>query len=306
MLETIENGPAATEWPVHQTRIYRFNSCETALNLAKEEYLFDSLRPNELIIALYVNSSSVVIGRNQNPWYECPRATSSAETLFYRRLSGGGAVYHDTGNLNFSFMGDAALRGEDVTSLMVEFLHSQGFPAQSGDKGDIFLKGKKLSGRASYYRGQRALHHGTLLVDVDREKMENLLAPPVALEFSTKAMPSRRATTTNLREHQPDIDVGQVIDRFIGMMKERSSKRLGVSWEGDPLTEEMVASRLERHHEWDWRYGRTPFFHCKSMRGQGNEGAEFAVRGGVIEATRFPISKLEGQRFELPLIQCQQ
>jgi lipoate-protein ligase A len=306
LAETIENGLTADEWSFHKVRIYRFDSFDTGVNLAKEEYLFDYLRPNELVIALYVNSSSVVIGRNQNPWYECPRAASSAETLFYRRLSGGGAVYHDTGNLNFSFMGDAALRSEDVTSVMVDFLRSQGFAAQSGDKGDILLKGKKLSGRASYYRGQRVLHHGTLLVNVDRDMMKNLLAPPTALEFSTKAMPSRRATTTNLREHQPDIDVGQVVDQFIDRMKERWAKHLVVSWEGDPLTQDMVASRLDRHHEWDWRYGRTPFFHCKSMGGQGSEGAEFAVRGGVIETTRFPVLNLEGQRFELPLIQCQQ
>ena len=284
-----------------RAKICRLASCEPGVNLAKEEYLFENLGEGELVVALYVNGPAVVIGRNQNPWLECPNAAESVDTPFFRRLSGGGAVYHDLGNLNFSFMAHGALSGHEVTGMILDFLRYMGFAgAVSGEKGDILLDGKKLSGRASYYRGRRVLHHGTLLVDVDRMMMKKLLAPPKGVKISTGAMPSRPSPTTNLCEHRLDIDVDGVVACLVGYLRERWKAHLPVAEVKDFLEPDLYASRLERHYDWQWRFGRTPFFTCEAPDSAVGLPAPCAVRDGMIEESATFGGGAAGRRFALP------
>ncbi|MDI3270086.1 MAG: lipoate--protein ligase, partial [Bacillota bacterium] len=172
-----------------------------ALNLAIEEYLLRQLRSDEDYLFFYNNDPSVIIGRNQNAWEEIDEVFCRAEGIqVVRRLSGGGAVYTDRGNLSFSFItrddGQSFMNFKKFTEPVVEALRTLGVPAELTGRNDIQVGERKISGNAQYAAGGRLMTHGTLLLSVDLERMTRALQPR-AEKFQSKSTKSVRARVAN-------------------------------------------------------------------------------------------------------------
>ena len=146
-------------------------------NLGLEQYLTGQAAPGQCILYLWQNRPTVVIGRNQNVWAECrPEAMEEDGVLLARRLSGGGAVYHDLGNLNFTFIARSALYSVPRhLEVILKSLSLLGIPGEISGRNDLTVRGRKFSGNAFYRSGDFCCHHGTLLVDADLTAMSRYL-----------------------------------------------------------------------------------------------------------------------------------
>ena len=183
-----------------------------AENLAAEEVLWERHESGCGTLFLWSNPSAVVIGRNQNPWKECNfTAMREYGTSLARRKTGGGAVYQDAGNLNFSFiMDEGQYEPEQLCGIVTEALADLGVRAGFGGRNDLLLPdGRKISGLASSDREGASLIHGTLMIDVDPGKLENCLRVPEE-KLSMRGIDSVRMRVANLKEVSPDITVQAV------------------------------------------------------------------------------------------------
>lgn len=260
-------------------------------NLALEEYLLRHVESDEPLLLFYVNEPSVIIGRNQNTLEEIdPDYVAEHGIHVVRRLSGGGAVYHDLGNLNFSFVTNGK---EDLhnfakfTDPVVAVLRDLGVDAELRGRSDIFAAGKKVSGNAQYATTRRMFSHGTLLFDTDLEAMLRAINPRrVAIE--SKAVQSVRSFVTNLRELLP---AGMTLDDLRaallhGIFGSGSIPSFEVSPEGWEKVRKISADRFRN---WEWNVGRSPHFNVqKSARlAAGKVDARIDVDSGRIRAIKF-------------------
>ena len=190
-------------------------------NLALEEALLNRVEEGELILYLWQNERTVVIGKNQNPWKECRTALLAEEGgRLARRLSGGGAVFHDLGNLNFTFL----MPAEDYDlsrqlTVIERACRGLGIPAERSGRNDLLADGRKFSGNAFYKHGGKAYHHGTLMVDVDMEMVQRYLSPSRA-KLAAKGVDSVRSRVVNLREFVPTLTIDQLSDALIAALTE--------------------------------------------------------------------------------------
>ena len=190
-------------------------------NLALEEYLLLNTDPDEMILYLWQNRNTVVIGRNQNPYRECKISDiKQNDGHIVRRLSGGGAVYHDLGNLNFTFL----MRHEnnDVNkqlSVILKALEILGISAKATGRNDITIDGRKFSGNAFYRSKDYCYHHGTLLIDVNIEKLSKYLNVP-ASKLKSKGVSSVKSRVTNLKEYRQDLTIDMVKNSLISAFSE--------------------------------------------------------------------------------------
>lgn len=254
-------------------------------NLALEEHLLETVQPGEVILYLWQNRHTVVIGRNQNAWKEVrvPELEKDGGHLV-RRLSGGGAVYHDLGNLNFTFLVSQA--GYDVarqTEVILQAVRSFGIPAERTGRNDIAVDGRKFSGNAFYKSGGNAYHHGTLLVHVDMENMARYLNVPQQ-KLASKGVSSVRARVVNLQELCPELTIPALRNALIDA--------LGNVYGAVP--EELPPSRIDREKiaagkmkfsAWDWLYGRPiPFtWEGEARFAWGNIQLQFVVESGRVK-----------------------
>ncbi len=240
------------------TKTFISTSYDPWYNLALEEYLLDNVQKGEVYLYLWQNQNTVVIGRNQNPWQECKcKELEDQGGKLARRLSGGGAVYHDLGNLNFTFiMEKKNYNLQKQLDVIIQALKKLGIEAEFSGRNDILVDGKKFSGNAYYYRELVAYHHGTLLVDVDFAKLGKFLQ--VSKEkIESKGIKSVQARVINLKEINPDITIEEIkqclIDSFLELY--------GGTGERIQLEEnEEVTKYQEKYGSWEWRYGQTPKF----------------------------------------------
>ena len=181
------------------------NLQDPGFNLAAEEYLF-SQRQDEILF-IYVNNPCVVIGCNQSAVLECDVSFCRDHNIsIFRRMSGGGAVFHDTGNLNFCFIsnrtqGKSPL-GSEFLLPIIHVLKDLGVDVLSGKRKDLWLPGGyKISGTASRVSSTRELHHGTLLYDTDLFKLEKSLTAKVGLIHSSKAIASVPSRVKNIKAY---------------------------------------------------------------------------------------------------------
>lgn len=189
-------------------QIYISGSFDPYENLARELYLTEDAEPGVITLYLWQNEKTVVIGRNQNAWREC-RTTELARAggRLARRLSGGGAVYHDIGNLNFTFLAHEADYSVDRQLRVIEAAAGMlGVPAKRSGRNDILADGRKFSGNAFYKHKQRAYHHGTLLVRTNSNEMSRFLRPSRA-KLESKGVASVKSRVVNLSELNSKITV---------------------------------------------------------------------------------------------------
>ena len=233
------------------------------VNLAAEELLTMNGGPDEVILYLWQNANTVVIGKNQNPWAECRASLLEEEGgHLARRLSGGGAVFHDLGNLNFTFL--VPTEDYDLAKqqrVLLEACRSFGIPAELSGRNDLTADGRKFSGNAFYHNGPRSYHHGTLLVDVDGAKLQRYLTPTKA-KLEAKGVPSVRSRVVNLKELCPTITIDGLKRALVAAFE----LVYGLKSEPKSFTEadeRRVAELREQYSSWAWRYGQRLPFTCR-------------------------------------------
>lgn len=267
--------------------IYSAPTGDGWLNLARDGYFLENNKKGDVILYLYVNKNAVIIGRNQNAWKECNIANMDADGVqLVRRHSGGGAVFHDNGNLNFSFITDE--KHYDLNRQMRVILNAVsklGLKAELSGRNDITVDGKKFSGNAfSLAKGNRS-HHGTILVNADLTKLSNYLC--VSKEkMRSKGIDSVRARVCNICELSSGLTVEAMRRLVIESFIEEYGAASEYVFDGTALAE--VEERRERLASWEWRFGKTPQFDFETDKrfSFGDTQIYFNSRNGVIRETK--------------------
>lgn len=267
--------------------IYSAPTGDGWLNLARDGYFLENNKKGDVILYFYVNKNAVIIGRNQNAWKECNIANMDADGVqLVRRHSGGGAVFHDNGNLNFSFITDE--KHYDLNRQMRVILNAVsklGLKAELSGRNDITVDGKKFSGNAfSLAKGNRS-HHGTILVNADLTKLSNYLC--VSKEkMRSKGIDSVRARVCNLCELSSGLTVEAMRRLVIESFIEEYGAASEYVFDGTALAE--VEERRERLASWEWRFGKTPQFDFETDKrfSFGDTQVYFNLRDGVIRETK--------------------
>ena len=244
---------------IRSIALYDSGSHDPYYNLAVEQYLLESV-DDRCILYLWQNENTVVIGRNQNPWKECRTTLLQQEGgHLARRLSGGGAVFHDLGNLNFTFlMPQADYDLDRQLTVIREAPRSLGIPAEKSGRNDILADGRKFSGNAFYKNGRQAYHHGTLLVDVDMDRLNRYLSPSKA-KLQAKGVDSVRSRVVNLKELNPDI----TIESLKAALARAFAQVYGLPLQKIDATEldaQPIHALTQRNRGWEWNFGhKMPF-----------------------------------------------
>ena len=252
-------------------------------NLALEEYVFEQMDRSRAYFMLWQNSNTIVVGKYQNTAEEINQAFVDAHGIrVVRRLSGGGAVYHDMGNLNFTFSlptADYDLRRQQ--EVLVAACRRLGIPAECSGRNDILTGGRKFSGNSFYHHGGRSFHNGTLLIDVDMEKLGRYLAPSQG-KLESKGVASVRSRVVNLSQVQPGLTVSHMEEALWAAFSEvygLPTRRL----EPSRLDQAALERHYQRFHSYDWVYGQAMpcTFSCGKRFPWGELTLELAVEGGV-------------------------
>ncbi len=262
-------------------------------NLALEEHLFRTVGQTDDCFLLWQNRSSVIVGRHQNTLAETNGAFLREHGIpAVRRLSGGGAVYHDLGNLNFTFITARermeAMRFELFCTPVVETLRELGVDAQLSGRNDLSVDGRKFSGNSQYTSGGRLLHHGTILFAADLETMTAALTPPYE-KLQSKGTPSVRGRVVNLSEAL----VGRVsLEEFRRLLANRALRGRTCSRFSLTADDWAAVDKLarEKYGSWEWNYGDSPpcSFSVKAYwNGCGTVEARVLLREGRIETVKF-------------------
>lgn len=273
---------------INRIYLYENNSVDPHLNLAVEQYLMETVEEDACILFLWQNQNTVVIGKNQNAWKECRTALLEQEGgILARRLSGGGAVFHDLGNLNFTFLVPQSEYDLDRQfAVIAEAVSLLGLRSERSGRNDVLAEGRKFSGNAFYKNGHQAYHHGTLLVDVDMEKLGRYLNPSKA-KLQAKGVDSVRSRVVNLRELNPEITVSSV-RKAMAAAFENVYGLTATRLDDSMLDKEVIEALRQRNASWEWNYGqKLPFTAEYEERfAWGGVQIQLSVESGVIESAR--------------------
>lgn len=228
-------------------------------NLAVDEYFLDTLGPDDMMLYFYVNKNAVIIGQGQNPWAECRLAEMDRDGVqLVRRITGGGAVFHDEGNLNFSFIaGEGRYDLERQLGLILDAVRALGIPCEFSGRNDLLAEGRKFSGNAFCKRGAIRQHHGTLLISADMTRLQNYLnVDPRKLK--PKGVKSVKSRVCNLNEFVPELRR----DDMLEALKRAYAAEYGdyTELQTSQLDEAAIAPYYEKQKSDAWRLGVTPRF----------------------------------------------
>ncbi len=269
------------------------HSTDPAFNLALEQYVFDCMDRSKEYFMLWQNDNTVVIGKNQNAFAEVNQKVADAKNIsVVRRLSGGGAVYHDMGNLNFTFILDA----KDATDLDIRLfcqpiaalLRSLKVPAEVNGRNDITIDDKKFSGNSQYLKQGRIMHHGTLMFDSDLSVVADVLHVSQD-KFQSKAAKSVKSRVTNIAPYLP---AGFTLDEFKHLLLQYILKANEIHPYvfSDAELSAIEKIKAERYATWEWNYGHSPAYHVEKSRRFENCGKveiHMNTADGVITALQF-------------------
>ena len=269
---------------------YLVNNCTDACrNMAFDEFVLENLPLDEPVFYLWRNSPSVIIGLNQSAYAEVnlPYLESKGITLA-RRVTGGGAVYHDLQNLNYTIVGksrDLNADDPDYLHFVVNALRILGVPAELSGRNDIMVGGRKCSGYAKRVWKDRLMVHGTLMFDVDLETLREVLSVPGS-KMAASGIASVRSKVANLREYLPRFsDVLALKDALHGILAGADIEVTLDSGQQEAI--DRMAD--EKFRTWDWIYGKSPEAQFRTSRkfACGTVELSWSVRHGLLEDVRF-------------------
>ncbi|MDQ0351693.1 lipoate-protein ligase A [Alkalibacillus filiformis] len=264
------------------------------LNLAIEEYALKHLNidDDQQYLLFYVNGPSIIVGKNQNSVEEINTDFVEANDIkVVRRLSGGGAVYHDLGNLNFSFLakdeGNNFSNFKKFTQPVVDALQKLGVNAELSGRNDITADGRKISGNAQFTTKGRMFSHGTLMFDSEVENVIQSLRVK-SEKIRSKGIKSIRSRVANISEFIDENitmdDFKETLLKYIFDVEDvKDVPRYELTEEDWKKIREISESRYQK---WDWNYGRSPAFniqHSKRVEGVGSYDVRLDVKKGVIQ-----------------------
>ncbi|SEH96336.1 lipoate-protein ligase [Halobacillus karajensis] len=263
------------------------------INLAIEEYVLKNLDINETYLLFYINKPSIIIGKNQNTVEEINTNYVEENGIHVvRRLSGGGAVYHDLGNLNFSFItkddGDSFHDFAKFTEPVTEALKKLGVNAELSGRNDIVAEdGRKISGNAQFSTKGRMFSHGTLMLDSEIENVVSALNVKTE-KIKSKGIKSIRSRVANISEFLDEKiamdDFKDMILRYIFDVEDVNDVPQYKLTKEDWANIHHLAD--ERYKSWDWNYGKSPKFniqHTKRIEGAGSYDIRLDVAKGYIK-----------------------
>jgi lipoate---protein ligase len=259
------------------------------INLAIEEYALKNLDINETYLLFYINEPSIIIGKNQNTIEEINTEYVENNGIHVvRRLSGGGAVYHDLGNLNFSFItkddGESFHNFRKFTEPVVNALRKLGVNAELSGRNDLLAEGRKISGNAQFSTRGRMFSHGTLLFDSEIESVVSALNVKKD-KIESKGIKSIRSRVANISEF---LSGKVTIEEFRSLLLKNIFEGL------DDIPEYVLTEQdwekihelsKERYQNWDWNYGKSPKFNLQHSHRfpVGQIDVRFEVNKGIIE-----------------------
>jgi len=241
------------------------------MNLALEEYALRHFGEEDDYLLFYINEPSIIIGRNQNTLEEINDEYVRKNGIHVvRRMSGGGAVYHDLGNLNFSFI--TKYKKEKLNNFLkfnepvIQILNEMGVPAEMSGRNDILANGRKISGNAQFSTGKRMFSHGTLLYCTDLDEVKHALNVKMS-KIQSKGHKSVRSRVANIIEFLDDnrMPVAEFRQRILdGLYREKEH------FETYKLTEEewQAIHKLKenKYGNWDWNFGKSPKFNIQRTK----------------------------------------
>lgn len=277
---------------MQKLKVFLSDSFNPHLNLATEEWIFHNLDPNQQILFLWRNEETVVIGRNQNPWSECNLAQMKTDKIHLaRRTTGGGAVFHDLGNTNFTFLSPKeGYKRDNNTRIIFDALKEFGITGEASGRNDLtmaFPDGpRKFSGSAYREKKDRAFHHGTLLMHADLSRLGNYLTPSPK-KLQAKGKESVRARVANLNEVAPTINHDALVPVLIAAFEKFYNGKAEVeslTLESLKLIPELKA-QFDQLSSWEWLYGNTLEFSHKmdDYMTLGFFDFQFKVEDGLIK-----------------------
>ncbi|MBE6926557.1 MAG: lipoate--protein ligase [Ruminococcaceae bacterium] len=268
-------------------RYIQVDTTDPAFNLALEEYVFENLSKDYDYFILWQNASTVVVGRHQNTFNEVDEAFIRENNItVVRRLSGGGAVYHDLGNLNFTFIQDTAGKEPDLALFcrpVAQAIRALGAQAEVNGRNDITVNGMKFSGNAQYVKNGRVMHHGTLLFDSQLEVAARALRPDPE-KIRAKGVASVRSRITNLK---PLLPTGTTLEDFRdallkALFENEQMERYALT---DSDLAAINALKESRYGTWAWNWGASPacdMVFSGRIEGCGQLSFQFRVEKGFI------------------------
>ena len=269
--------------------IVESQSMDVYRNLAIEEYLMDNVQDRGAILFLWRSDCAVVVGKNQNPWRECRLDLMRAEAVpLARRISGGGTVYHDAGNLNYCVVtGREEYREEQAYEMVFRALDTFGIRAEKTGKSNLSVDGLKFSGNAFAFRKGRALHHGTLLLNTDLERLGRYLGGMFE-SIETHAIASVPAKVMNL-----GLDVDALSAALKLAFETSYADGQPCQGGGCAFDEALLSSLVARQLSDEWKYGATPRFALES-----NGLLLEVAKGRVVGVVGCPQQEYVGKTFD--------
>lgn len=277
---------------MNRLKVFLSESKNPHLNIATEEWIFDNLDPSQQVLFLWQNEETVVIGRNQNPWSECNLAKMKEENVHLaRRKTGGGAVFHDLGNICFTFLSPREqYKRENNVQIIFNALKQLGITGEASGRNDLLIPfpdgPRKFSGSAYREKKDRAFHHGTLLLHADLTRLGNYLTPnPKKLQ--AKGKESVRARVANLNEVRAGIEAKHIVEHMVPAFEKFYDAKADI----EMLSLETVNknAELKGHYDqlrsWEWLYGNTLEFTHKmdEYLSLGFFDFQFKVEDGIIQ-----------------------